>query len=74
EQWRVHRKIAAPSFTEGNNRLVYEETVVALDGLFEIWGSGDTVDINNFAEVTFAVCPCVMKHECTIDARMNSSL
>ncbi|KAG8773179.1 hypothetical protein FRC15_002220 [Serendipita sp. 397] len=54
EQWRVHRKIAAPSFTEGNNRLVYEETVVALDGLFEIWGSGETVDINNFAEVTFA--------------------
>ncbi|KAG8812952.1 hypothetical protein FRC17_001739, partial [Serendipita sp. 399] len=54
EQWRIHRKIAAPSFTESNNRLVYEETVVALDGLFELWGSQDSVDFNNFAEVTFS--------------------
>lgn len=71
EDWRIHRKITAPTFSEvnfcrpswtiwltffkSNNKLVCQETISALEGLFETWGGKDCVEIGNVTDVTVAV-------------------
>jgi cytochrome P450 len=55
EVWRKHRRIAAPSFTEGNNGLVWESTIEIILGYFIKWnrdGKGRTVKVPNLTEVT----------------------
>jgi cytochrome P450 len=37
DDWKRHRRIAAPSFNERNNRLVFEETTNIVNELFEFW-------------------------------------
>jgi cytochrome P450 len=37
DDWKRHRRIAAPSFNERNNRLVFEETTRIVKELFEYW-------------------------------------
>ncbi|KZV90451.1 cytochrome P450 [Exidia glandulosa HHB12029] len=39
--WKRHRRIAAPAFSERNNRLVWDESIRVVDEVFESWGSGE---------------------------------
>ncbi|KIJ36010.1 hypothetical protein M422DRAFT_261559 [Sphaerobolus stellatus SS14] len=44
ELWKKYKKIIAPAFTEGNNRLVWDTTVRVMLDLFEdVWGDQKTV-------------------------------
>jgi len=73
EDWRIHRRITGPSFSEvrplttpfeepasltvlkSSNRLVCEETVLAMEGLFEMWKGKNTIQYDDFSEVTMQV-------------------
>ena len=53
--WRKHRRIAGPSFSEGNNALVWESTMKIVLGYFIKWnrdGKGDIVKVSDFTEVS----------------------
>lgn len=55
DEWRVHHKVVAKSFTEQNNKLVWKETVDTTLELFSLWemeGRGDEVTINDISELT----------------------
>ena len=55
EVWRQPLQIAGPSFTEGNDRLVWETTVQVVLDVFKKWnrdGKGSFVIIANFTDVT----------------------
>lgn len=36
-EWRRHRRIANPSFSESNNRLVWDTSIETIVGLFNNW-------------------------------------
>lgn len=55
DEWRKHRRIAGPSFTETNNVLVWEATVGVTLGYFLKWnqdGKGAVVTVPDFLDVT----------------------
>lgn len=55
ETWKVHHKVVAKSFSERNNKLVWNETVDITTELFSIWeteGQGDEASISDIAELT----------------------
>jgi cytochrome P450 len=55
DEWRKHRRIAQPSFTESNNALVWESTIEVSLGYFSKWnrdGKGSIVKVSDFTEVT----------------------
>jgi cytochrome P450 len=43
-EWRMHRKLAAPSFGERNNQLVFTETLHNTQSLLRLWNSGNSVE------------------------------
>ena len=54
DEWRKHRRIAGPSFTERNTALVWESTIEATLGYFVRWnrdGKGSIVKVSDFMEV-----------------------
>ena len=56
DEWRKHRRIAGPSFTETNNVLVWEATVAVTLGYFiksnqDGTGKGPVVKVPDFLEV-----------------------
>ena len=58
EEWKKHRRIAGPSFTERNNVLVWESTIEIILGYFIKWnrdGKGSIVKVSDFMEVTTQV-------------------
>jgi cytochrome P450 len=55
DEWRKHRRIAGPSFTESNNVLVWESTIEIILAYFIKWnrdGKGSIVKVTNFMGVT----------------------
>jgi cytochrome P450 len=55
DEWKRHRHIVARSFSEKNNRLVYEETTRIVTELFQFWsvnGDGEVVKVENVVDVT----------------------
>ncbi|KAF9530338.1 cytochrome P450 [Crepidotus variabilis] len=53
EEWKIYRKIAAPAFSERNNKLVWDETSRILHELFEeVWGEKEVVTVNHFLDIT----------------------
>lgn len=56
DEWKRHRKICAPSFSEPNNRLVWDETVSVMNDLFNNpWGGKQEVVSENALEITMPV-------------------
>lgn len=56
EEWRRFRKICGPSFSEPNNRLVWDETVAVVNNLFDnVWGSQKQIVSENALEITMPV-------------------
>jgi cytochrome P450 len=53
DEWKRHRRIAGPSFSDKNNKLVHEETTQLTTELLDRWSAegGKTVDIEH--AVTF---------------------
>jgi len=55
DEWRKHRRIAGPSFTESNNAFVWESSIEIILEYFIKWnrdGNGSIVKVSNFTEVT----------------------
>lgn len=55
-QWKRHRKVGAPAFSERNNSMVHRETTRIVLSLFDIWkseGMMDVITVDNMADVTF---------------------
>ena len=55
DEWRKHRRIAGPSFTESNNVFVWESTIEIVLGYFNKWnrdGKGSIIKVSDFTEVT----------------------
>jgi cytochrome P450 len=62
DEWRKHRRIAGPSFTESNNVLVWESTIEIILGYFikqNRDGKGSIVKVTNFTEVTTQIAHMV---------------
>ncbi|TEB38356.1 cytochrome P450 [Coprinellus micaceus] len=53
DEWKKYRKVAAPAFSEKNNRLVWEETVQIVEDLFtDVWGDQKTVTVDHCIDIT----------------------
>ncbi|KIJ23327.1 hypothetical protein M422DRAFT_276121 [Sphaerobolus stellatus SS14] len=52
-EWKRHRRITAPTFSERNNKFVWDEMMRILDDMFGAWGR-DTPEIftDNVLEIT----------------------
>ncbi|EKM51238.1 uncharacterized protein PHACADRAFT_263271 [Phanerochaete carnosa HHB-10118-sp] len=51
EEWKRHRKVSAPAFSEPNNRLVWTETVKIMMDLFEnLWGSREEIAVDHVVD------------------------
>lgn len=53
--WRSHRRIAAPSFSDSNNRLVCQETGVVVSSLFEQWKDKEKIHYDNVNDLTMSL-------------------
>ncbi|KAI0047499.1 614/534 cytochrome P450 [Auriscalpium vulgare] len=55
-QWKTYRKIATPAFSEKNNKLVWDETVLVVRGLFNThWCDVLEITTDDVTEVTTAM-------------------
>ncbi|KAF9451960.1 cytochrome P450 [Macrolepiota fuliginosa MF-IS2] len=58
--WKKYRKISGPSFSEKNNKLVWEETLRIVDDLFDnVWENKDAV-VNHGVDVTLPLALLVI--------------
>ncbi|KAI0720704.1 cytochrome P450 [Cerioporus squamosus] len=56
EIWKRQRKIAAPAFSERNNRLVWDETVHILEDVFQnVWGDKDEIEVPHIMDLTVPI-------------------
>ncbi|KDR75779.1 hypothetical protein GALMADRAFT_248468 [Galerina marginata CBS 339.88] len=56
EEWKKYRKISAPAFSDRNNKLVWDETVQIMVGLFdEVWRDKDEISVHHCVEVTLPI-------------------
>ncbi|TPX73527.1 hypothetical protein CcCBS67573_g05207 [Chytriomyces confervae] len=46
DEWRRHRKIAAPTFSEQNNALVHESSITIAQGMFAAWDKNSVTSSN----------------------------
>ncbi|EKM52723.1 uncharacterized protein PHACADRAFT_211944 [Phanerochaete carnosa HHB-10118-sp] len=61
EDWKRYRKIAAPAFSERNNRLVWEETVKIMADLFEnVWGEQKAITVDHAVDITLPIALLVI--------------
>nr|BAL05139.1 cytochrome P450 [Phanerodontia chrysosporium] len=56
DEWKRHRKIVAPAFSERNCELVWEETLHVMIGLFnDVWGSDSIITLDNAFDITMPI-------------------
>ncbi|KAH9998676.1 cytochrome P450 [Russula vinacea] len=56
EQWKKYRRIAAPAFSEKNNKLVWDETIQIMVDLFDnVWGDRSEVVVDHCLEITLPI-------------------
>ena len=75
--WRKHRRIAGPSFSESNNALVWESTIKIILGYFIKWnqdGKGDIIKVSDFTEVSKQIAFMVFSIAGAYATRLLSSL
>ncbi|KAF9059688.1 cytochrome P450 [Rhodocollybia butyracea] len=61
EDWKRYRKIAAPTFNDRNNRLIWDETTRIILALFDdVWGSQDTVILDHALTITLPIALFVL--------------
>lgn len=53
DEWKKYRKISAPAFSEKNNKLVWDETVSIVEGLFaDVWGDKKEIVVDHVVDIT----------------------
>ncbi|KAI0346715.1 cytochrome P450 [Trametopsis cervina] len=53
EEWKRYRKITAPAFSERNNKLVWDETKLIVQDLFEnVWGEQKEISLDHAVDIT----------------------
>lgn len=56
DEWKRHRKISAPSFSERNNRLVWDETINIVKELSDdVWRGKNEVTMDNIVDLTVPI-------------------
>jgi len=56
EEWKKYRKISAPAFSDRNNKLVWDESVKIMQGLFnDLWGNQDVISVNHVVDITLPI-------------------
>ncbi|EIW55340.1 cytochrome P450 [Trametes versicolor FP-101664 SS1] len=56
EEWKRQRKIAAPAFSERNNKLVWDESLRIVNDMFEnLWGDKDAVELDHVLDITIPI-------------------
>ncbi|KAN0113944.1 Cytochrome P450 [Russula decolorans] len=54
--WKKYRKIAAPAFSEKNNKLVWDETIRIMMDLFDnVWGDRSEVVVDHCVDLTLPI-------------------
>ncbi|KDQ10000.1 hypothetical protein BOTBODRAFT_36620 [Botryobasidium botryosum FD-172 SS1] len=52
DEAKRHKKVAAPAFSERNNKLVWRETSRIIGEIFADWGDKEAVSINHIVDIT----------------------
>ncbi|KZP15280.1 cytochrome P450 [Athelia psychrophila] len=61
EEWKKFRKIAAPAFSDRNNKLVWDETALIMEDLFANgWGSQEKISLDHAVNVTLQIALSVI--------------
>ncbi|KAJ3892405.1 cytochrome P450, partial [Lentinula edodes] len=61
EDWKRYRKIAAPAFSDRNNKLIWDETVRIILDLFDnVWGSQESIVIDHALSITLPIALFVL--------------
>ncbi|KDQ10985.1 hypothetical protein BOTBODRAFT_177679 [Botryobasidium botryosum FD-172 SS1] len=60
EEWKRHRKISQPAFSERNNRLVWQETMRLTDEIFTEWKGKATVAVDRVVDLTLPLALLVI--------------
>ncbi|GBE81403.1 hypothetical protein SCP_0311320 [Sparassis crispa] len=56
DEWKRHRKITAPAFSERNNRLVWDESIrIVQDLCGTVWGTKEDITIDNIVNLTVPI-------------------
>nr|BAL05166.1 cytochrome P450 [Phanerodontia chrysosporium] len=56
EHWKRYRKIAAPAFSERNNKLVWDETRLIMQDLFtNVWGERAEIHVDHAVDITLPI-------------------
>ncbi|KAF9054617.1 cytochrome P450 [Panaeolus papilionaceus] len=56
DEWKKYRKICAPAYSDRNNKLVWDESVKAMIGLFnEVWKGKESIVVNHVVEITLPI-------------------
>ncbi|KZT39771.1 cytochrome P450 [Sistotremastrum suecicum HHB10207 ss-3] len=61
KEWKRHRKISAPAFSERNNRLVFEAAVGIMNGLYaKVWGTKESIEVDHCLDLTLPIALMVL--------------
>ncbi|KAH8119953.1 cytochrome P450 [Phellopilus nigrolimitatus] len=56
EEWKRHRRVAQPAFSEKNNKLVWDESSRIVSEMIETWGPNqDTVEVDHVVSITLPI-------------------
>ncbi|KAI3604410.1 cytochrome p450 [Moniliophthora roreri] len=56
EDWKKYRKIAAPAFSDRNNKLVWDETTRIMLDLFEdMWDKQESITVDHIVDITLPI-------------------
>ncbi|EIN08440.1 cytochrome P450 [Punctularia strigosozonata HHB-11173 SS5] len=56
EEWKKYRKLSAPSFSERNNKLVWDETVRIMLDLFDnVWQDRNVIAVDHCVDITLPI-------------------
>ncbi|KAF8161202.1 cytochrome P450 [Crassisporium funariophilum] len=54
EEWKKYRKICAPAFSDRNNKLVWNESIQIVEGLFKnVWKDADVISVDHCGDITW---------------------
>ncbi|EJC99158.1 614/534 cytochrome P450 [Fomitiporia mediterranea MF3/22] len=56
DEWKKHRKIANPAFSEPNNRLVWDEAVrITMDMIDNVWMNKEIIEMDHAVDITLSI-------------------
>ncbi|KAH9485051.1 Cytochrome P450 monooxygenase 124 [Psilocybe cubensis] len=61
EEWKKYRKISAPAFSDRNNKLVWDETILIVNSLFnDVWKDKDIISLDHCVDITLPIALAVI--------------